>query len=83
MNRCCRTCVWFRGGGCVREEMKNNLEDILEEIIVNMKRGITNPMVLNVVDVIGDAIIERSSEMKFIPPNHEFYCKYYEQKMEE
>ena len=32
MNRCCLTCEWFRGGECVCEEMRTNLEDILETI---------------------------------------------------
>lgn len=79
MEKCCRTCKWFRGGDCTLDEMSIDLEGVLDEVIINMKEGITNPMVLNVIDVIGDAIIERSVGINFIPPDYdEFYCKYYE-----
>ena len=78
MNKCCRTCEWFRSGECTRDEMKNNLDDVLDMIVGDMREGIANPMVLRVIDVVGDAILERCAEMNFIPPNHEFYCKYYE-----
>lgn len=78
MNRCCRTCEWFKCGECTRDEMRNSLEEIIGEITVDMKEEVTNPMVLRIIDIVGDAIIERSADMNFIPPNLEFYCKYYE-----
>ena len=78
MNKCCRTCKWFRGGGCTLDEMKTNMDEILGEIVADMREEVTNPMVLRIIDIVGDAMIERSADMNFIPPNHEFYCKYYE-----
>ena len=78
MNRCCLTCELFRCGECNCNEMKYNLEDVLDIIVGDMKEGITNQMVLRVIDIVGDEILDRCEEMNFIPPNHEFYCKYYE-----
>ena len=79
MDKCCRTCKWFRNGECTLDEMKNDIENVIDEIVVDMLYGVKDPMIRKVISTIGDAMIERSVEKKFVPRDHtEFYCSYYE-----
>ena len=82
MDKCCRTCKWFRGGFCEHEEMMikcDQLEEVISDIFLEVKADAKESYLREVVQGFENVIISRIEDVKFEPFNiSEFYCKHYE-----
>ena len=82
MDKCCRTCKWFRDGFCEHEEMMikcDQLEEVISDIFLEVKADAKESYLREVVQGFENVIISRIEDVKFEPFNiSEFYCKHYE-----
>ena len=82
MNKCCRTCKWFRNETCHNDDMtlkREFIEDVIDEIFMKMKTDAKESYLREVVRGFEEVILSRVEDVNFVPNDHSgFYCKYYE-----
>lgn len=82
MDKCCRTCKWFRNEECHNDDMTLKhefLEDVIGDILMKMKMDAKESYLRDVVRGFEEVILSRVEDVNFVPNDHSgFYCKYYE-----
>ena len=82
MDKCCRTCKWFRNGECHNDDMtlkREFIEEVIEDIFVDMKVSANESHLRSVIAVFEEVVFSRVKDVNFVPHDHtEFYCNYYE-----
>ena len=82
MDKCCRTCKWFRSGICEHEDMmikREELGEIISDIFEDVKMDATESYLMEVVQSFENVILSRIDDVNFTPSNiSEFYCEHYE-----
>ena len=82
MDKCCRTCKWFRNETCHSDEMvlkREFIEEVIEDIFTGIKADANKHHLRSVVVGFEEIVLSRVEDVNFTPPDYdEFYCKYYE-----
>lgn len=82
MNKCCRTCKWFRNLKCNSDDVvvkREVIEEIISDIFTGMKVDANGVHLRSMVQGFEEVVLSRVEDVDFTPPDYdEFYCKYYE-----
>lgn len=84
MDKCCRTCKWFRSGVCKHPDMitnRDSFECAIGDAFGKLESRTKEIYIIKILETVCEAVMTELSKatVSFIPADDsEFHCCYYE-----